>query len=128
MSRYELLRKKNSNSGVKCFKPTKNVVDLYNILEDCLKRQYILQADNLSPGLLNPALIRLSRKYCYPIVVASKELAKSLSISHAYARVYSIDDLPEKYAAVVCYEVSERLLPVGFDPVLIIRRGDNEPV
>jgi hypothetical protein len=76
-------------------------------------------------GVIDTALVEISRDYKAPFIVKKESEAQMLIITLSYSEIYSLEDLPETIAGsrVICYDFPSSLLPKNFKPLLVIDLG-----
>ena len=128
MNRYQIAVDKNrTDQPVFHFPDTHNPKKVLKYLSYCITRRGIFLADNIPLGVLDMAIVDLSRDSQIPIITKEKSEAEILSISMSYYHVYSLTDLPEKIAGsrVICCDFPASLLPAHLKPLLVILYGGS---
>jgi len=128
MNRYQIAVNSNrTDQPIFHFPTTQNYKKVLKYLNYCIAKKGIFLADNIPLGVIDTAIVDLSRDSQIPIITKTESEAEILSISMSYYHVYPLTDLPEKIAGsrVICCDFPASLLPNYLRPLLVILYGGS---
>lgn len=103
MDRYKILLGRPPFRTAFKFKPSHSVNGIYRCMEKCIKEGTVFDATNMPVGILDAAVVDLSKTYAIPIIVETEEMARALRIAHGYHRIFSLENIPDDGNCVICY-------------------------
>lgn len=104
MNRYQIAKINNKTVSVYVFQPSRNVAVIYDYLKMCIRDNVSFDSKGMREGLLDVALIKLSREVNRPVVVWSEQKMKIMSIVNSYNNIFTLSSLPDKYHQVIDYK------------------------
>jgi hypothetical protein len=128
MNRYQIAVNNNrTDQPVFHFSATGNPKKVLKYLNYCIAKRGIFLADNIPLGVIDTALVDLSRDSQIPIITKDESEAEILSITMSYYHVYPLSEIPEKIAGarVICCDFPASLLPKHLKPLLVILYGGS---
>jgi hypothetical protein len=104
MDRYQIAMMSDVKPIAYRFQESTSIVQVKDYMVKCITESVAFDSGNISPSVLEPALIQLSREYKVPIITTNDVEAKVLSMTYKYNRIFSPEKIPENVRDVICYK------------------------
>jgi len=100
MDRYQVAVKAVNKKRSFSFPDTISAIRTAKYVKYCIVHEGIFNAKNIPQSTLDPAVVKIGKELNSPIIVQTKKDAQVLSMAYSYARIYSLDEIPEDIYAI----------------------------